>query len=186
MSACNSFDVLPFECDDLTFRLFDESDAAAFAAYRDNPEVARYQGWTLPFTEDRALYMIRDMATQGGVVNGAWVNVAVTTNSPGEAQIIGDIAVGLNEAGDVAEVGFTITPEFQRKGYATRATRHFMSALQRHGVIKFRASIHPENLASVRVLQKLGFQHVRTDKDAYEDRYGNMVDDAIYESSPCL
>lgn len=176
--------MLPFKCDDLSFRLFEESDATAFAAYRDNPEVARYQGWPLPFTEHHATEMIRDMAAQGGVVNGAWANVAVAMDSPdGQAQIIGDIAVGLNEAGGTANIGFTIAPEFQRQGFATRATRHFISALQERGVRKFRASIHPENLASVRVLSKLGFQHLWTDKDAYTDRNGAMVDDAIYEFS---
>jgi len=166
--------MLPVKCDDLSFRLFEVSDATAFAAYRDNPEVARYQGWPLPFTEHHATEMIRDMAAQGGVVNGAWANVAVAMNRPdGQAQIIGDIAVG-----------FTIAPEVQCQGFATRATRNFMSALQERGVSQFRASIHPENLASVRVLSKLGFKHLRTDKDAYEDRNGAMVDDAIYDFSP--
>jgi aminoglycoside 6'-N-acetyltransferase len=174
--------MLPFENGGLIFRLFNEADVAAFAAYRSESEVARYQGWPLPFTEDRAQEMIRDMSEQGGVAKGAWVNVALCTTSPdGQAQLIGDVAVGLNGTGDIADVGFTIATNFQRQGFATRATQAVLTELQRHGVHTFMASVHPENLASLRVLSKLGFLHVRTDKGAYAHRDGTMVDDAVYK-----
>ena len=54
-----------------------------------------------------------------------------------------------------------------------------MAELERCGVGAFTASLHPDNLASVRVLEKLGLRYVRTDKGACESR-GMMVDDAVY------
>lgn len=46
---------LPLHTTRVTLRSFAPVDAAVFAAYRNDPEVARYQDWDLPVTEAGAL-----------------------------------------------------------------------------------------------------------------------------------
>jgi RimJ/RimL family protein N-acetyltransferase len=157
----------------MDLRLFTAGDATTFALYRNHEDVSRYQGWDLPFTVAQAQEMIDSMGH--GMVRGSWVNLAIEV----EGCVVGDIAIGLNTTGDEASLGFTIVPEQQKRGLATRAARMVMGELEKLGVRKFDASLHPDNLASVKVLEKLGFRHLRTDKESYECR-GVMVDDAIY------
>ena len=40
--------------DRLTIRRFEVTDVRAFASYRSVPEVARYQSWDTPFSEEQA------------------------------------------------------------------------------------------------------------------------------------
>jgi len=59
---------------------------------------------------------------------------------------------------EAAELGWTIFPEHRRRGYATETARALMTwARGRHGVTHFISSTTPENLASLRVHEKLGF-----------------------------
>ena len=68
---------------------------------------------------------------------------------------------GINDlaAQDAAEAGYTIFPDYRRRGYATEAAEAMIRwAYREHGVRHFVAGIAPENLASLRVIEKLGFR----------------------------
>ena len=45
----------------LIIRRFQDSDLEFFLAYRNDPEVAKYQGWSLPYTPESALAFIGAM-----------------------------------------------------------------------------------------------------------------------------
>ena len=66
------------------------SDVTAFATYRNQPEVARYQDWELPYTQDLAHRLIDEMAGINGPVPGEWVQLAV---DDGRGTLVGDLAV---------------------------------------------------------------------------------------------
>jgi ribosomal-protein-alanine N-acetyltransferase len=56
------------------------------------------------------------------------------------------------------ELGFIFSPGYQRRGYATEATRALMThAFSAMGVHRVVANCNPDNTASWRVLEKAGF-----------------------------
>jgi len=72
----------------LILRPFQESDLEAFAAYRSDPQVARFQSWQAPYTLEQAAAFIRDMQTIQPGTPGEWYQLALERNStPG---LIGD------------------------------------------------------------------------------------------------
>ena len=56
------------------------------------------------------------------------------------------------------ELGWTVFPEHRRNGYATEAASALMDwAARTYGITRFISSTTPENAASLRVHEKLGF-----------------------------
>ena len=70
------------------------------------------------------------------------------------------LSPGINSLGTpgAAEVGYTVFPEFRRRGYATETCRAMLAwARGEHDVELFISSIEPSNASSLRVIEKLGF-----------------------------
>jgi [ribosomal protein S5]-alanine N-acetyltransferase len=62
-----------------------------------------------------------------------------------------------------AEVGYMVVSEHRLRGYAEEAVRALIAwAATEHHVTRFRASISPENTASLNLISKLGFVQVGT------------------------
>jgi RimJ/RimL family protein N-acetyltransferase len=85
----------------------------------------------------------------------------------GEGRMVGFVnfhgAPGINDiaAPDALELGWSVFPEDRRKGYATETAMALMDwATGTHGVTRFISATTPDNAASLRVHEKLGF--VRT------------------------
>jgi RimJ/RimL family protein N-acetyltransferase len=136
----------------LVVRRFVPADAAAFAAYRSDPSVARYQSWTAPFALAEARHLVSSFATAAEEAEG-WFQYAVALR--GEETLIGD--VGVNRLGRVAELGFTMAPAYQGKGYATEAVRAVLARLFAAGVHKVSAECDARNESSARLLTRVGF-----------------------------
>lgn len=61
----------------------------------------------------------------------------------------------------MVEIGYSIVPEFQRRGYGRAAARELIRHASEHpGVRVVRASISPDNAASLALIRSLGFTHV--------------------------
>lgn len=72
-------------------------------------------------------------------------------------------APGVNDVGapDAVELGWSVFPADRRKGYATETALALMDwATEVHGILRFISATTPDNAASLRVHEKLGF--VRT------------------------
>jgi ribosomal-protein-alanine N-acetyltransferase len=86
-----------------------------------------------------------------------------------------------NYAPDGVEIGYTVSPQYQRRGYATEACQALMEwALKAHGISRFVLSIAPENEPSLCVARKLGFEKVGShvdEEDGVEDVYLRRVQD---------
>ena len=128
----------------LALRVMRMNDAPALAAYRDVPEIARYQSWPLPFTIDDARQMLEDQADLDDLPPSGWVQVAIEHLG----EVIGDLAVNLMADGCVAEIGFTLAPAHHGKGYASEAAGAMIDALfAQTNVHRIAASIDPANVA---------------------------------------
>lgn len=141
--------------DRLLLRRFRPGDAETLAAYRSKPAVALYQSWRAPYSVERARYAIETMAAADPEQPG-WFQYAVELAAAGTH--IGDVGVNLNDNLRQAEIGYTIAPEQQGRGYATEAVRALLDHLFRmRGLHKVSAECDARNVASARVLERLGF-----------------------------
>jgi RimJ/RimL family protein N-acetyltransferase len=82
-----------------------------------------------------------------------------------ESRMVGFVnfhgAPGVNDRGEpgALELGWTVFPSEQRRGYATETALALMTwATREYGVRDFISSTTPENAASLRVHDKLGFR----------------------------
>lgn len=142
----------------LLIRNFTATDLEAFLAYRNDPEIAKYQGWSLPYPREKAEELIREMQDPRTHKIGEWLQLALTLESTRE--LIGDTAfVILGDDARQASVGFTIASAHQKKGYGTEAMTalldYLFADLGLHRVI---ADCDTENTGSWRTLEKLGFR----------------------------
>jgi [ribosomal protein S5]-alanine N-acetyltransferase len=89
---------------------------------------------------------------------GPWIAIDRAANA-----IVGGAGfVGKPRDGQV-ELGYGIAPEAQRRGYATEAAGGVVAWAQRqHGVERVVAGCDADNAASIRVLEKLGFERAGT------------------------
>ena len=168
--------VLPIDTERLHLRLFRASDLDTVTAYRNDPEVARLQDWPLPYTVDRARARLAEHAALTDVTAGHWVTVAIEFHGT----TVGDVAVGLDDTGSVATIGYTLARDHQGNGYASEAVEAVVDALFAHtGVHRIVATLDPHNYASMRVIEPLGFRYEGTARSAEPIR-GEWCDDTRF------
>ncbi len=143
------------ETERLRLREFVEDDVAAYYAMCSDPAVTRYTHHTLA-SMDEALESMRSrpIADYRKYGYGRWACVLKEND-----QVIG--FAGLKFLEDIREVdlGYRLLPPYWGRGLATEASRpiidHGFDRLELKEII---GMVVPENVASVRVLQKLGFE----------------------------
>jgi RimJ/RimL family protein N-acetyltransferase len=138
----------------LTLRRFTPDDAEAFAAYRSDPDVARFQSWTAPVPLAEAQQKVAEFA-EGDPEAPGWFQYAIDL----DGVLIGDLGLNLHENLMQAELGFTLAPAYQGQGYATEAVRgllhHLFVDRELHRVS---AEADARNTASARLLERAGFR----------------------------
>ena len=163
--------------DRLILRDLGPTDAEFMMRYRSDPEVSRYQSWQ-PTSVDRLRSYFEELAGVDPDTPGAWYQLGIALRSGGE--LIGDC--GFHILGDprLAEIGITVAPRFQCRGYATEALRaivgYLFGKLRKH---RISASIDPRNIGSIRLMQRLAF---RQEAHMIESLWvkGQWVDDVIF------
>lgn len=155
------------------------ADADALVGYRNDPEVARYQGWPLPFTAEEATELLERQADRAAPAPGVWTQCAVEV----DGHVVGDVAVSLDTHCGVAEIGFTMAREHQGRGYASEAANAVLEYLvEGVGVGRLVGQLDPENRASARTLERLGLRYETLARDAYWWR-GAYADDLVYSAT---
>ena len=163
--------------DRLIIRFAKPDDAEAIYSYRSDVIVNQYQGW-FPESAEEVRDYIKNMPTTFDVAN---VCLQFAIIKKDENLLIGDMGIIFSNHNNLqAEIGCTLHKDLQGKGYATEALRAminiFFLTLNKHRVI---ASIDPENTASIRLIERLGFRKEGHFKESYFLR-GEWVDDVIY------
>ncbi|MCR5753468.1 MAG: GNAT family N-acetyltransferase [Acetatifactor sp.] len=88
--------------------------------------------------------------------------------------VIGYVALNVRENGH--EIGYCFHPDYYGKGYATESIIKILYALKERGISRIEAGTALNNIHSVRLLQRLGFKQVRTEKVSfYKDEDGNDI-----------
>lgn len=158
--------LLPIRTRRLELRQFRRDDLRAFQAYRCDPDLARYQGWE-PTTDAEALEFLTQQSRQVLGSEGNWLQVAVSCVSAD--QLIGDLGVCVTDSRlGVAEIGFTIARDQQRRGYATEAATGLLAGLfDSKEISKVKAVTDSRNAASAALLRRLGFTLKSTDEAVF-------------------
>jgi RimJ/RimL family protein N-acetyltransferase len=131
-----------------------DGDSAAVASDLDaqlSPEwaaeVRRLAGFRLRQVRDSptdAPWLLRPILLREGRVAAGYINFHAAPDERG-----------------VPEIGYTVLPAYRRRGYATEAVRAlFAWAAREHGVRRFRASVSPDNEASLGLIDRLGFTQI--------------------------
>jgi RimJ/RimL family protein N-acetyltransferase len=141
----------------LMIRRFKPQDLKDFAAYRNHPEVARYQSWSTYTLED-AKKLFNEMKNINPALPGRWFQFVIEEKQ--SKKIIGDCGLKVHEKDDKqADIGYTLANEFQGKGYATEAIQRILEycfeVLKLHRVT---ATTDVLNDSSVRLLKRVGFR----------------------------
>ncbi|QUS62596.1 GNAT family N-acetyltransferase (plasmid) [Synechocystis sp. PCC 7339] len=148
---------LPQITERLILRRFIDPDLDLFLCYRRDPQVARFQSWSIP-SYDEARSFISEMHTAEIGIPGEWFQIAIAHKQSN--LLIGDIGIKVYTGNlTTVEVGFTLNQQWQSKGYAREAVSTLINSLFKLGNInKIVAITDSQNESSIRLLKRLGMR----------------------------
>lgn len=140
----------------LTLRRLTMADLDAFLAYRNDPQVAYFQGWDSINEKEGHDYITYHQDIKPSDVG--WFNFAIVVTATDT--LIGDIGLNiLDDKSHQGEVGFTLAREHQGKGYATEALRCVLAyAFEDLKLHRITASCDVENVGSIALLERFKFR----------------------------
>lgn len=151
-------------------RRLSPDDLRDFQAYRTDPVVARYQGWTAMADADASAFLA-EMQSIPLFVPGQWFQLGIALPA---GTLIGDIGICVDtQAPTQAEIGFSMNARWQGQGLASEgidAARRFASS--HAGVTRLLGITDARNESSIRLLERLGFRLDKTEA-------------AVFRGEPC-
>jgi RimJ/RimL family protein N-acetyltransferase len=163
---------LPIETSEFRLRSYRPSEAAVVAEHRSDPSTAMWQSWAVPYSVEKAQRMIDSVIALDGPTPGEWWELVVA--EPTTDAFMGSLAVHVAEHGHSAEIGYALRVEHRGKGLATAAAQVLVDALfARPEINRLEGSLHPDNIASAMVLERLGFVYEGTSRQSF------WVDDVV-------
>lgn len=153
----NKLNRLLIETRRLQIRNLKMEDLGDFYEYRSNPEVTKYQGFDV-FSIEQAREFISSQKDKVFGNAGEWVQYGIENRETGK--LIGDCAIKLDEYDKrIGEIGITVSPAEQNKGYAKEVLKAILNFLflikDFHRVTK---TVDAENAASIQLLKSVGFR----------------------------
>lgn len=154
-----------------TLRLLRETDVEAFHAYRSDPALARYQGWSVVSAAQARAFIDEMQDTRPFFAGGGWIQLAIAHAESDE--LLGDMGLFISEDRSFGEIGFTLCAAAHGQGHATRAAvaaTELLFALT--PAREVRGITDARNSPSARVLERAGFQQI-------------LVQQSVFKGEPC-
>ena len=146
---------MKLESENLTLRHWQKSDAECLYYFAKNPKIGPIAGWMPHQNVDYSLNIINT------VFNRKETYAVIKDDKP-----IGCASLLIHPDGnhwwgdDSAELGYWIAEEYWNRGYATEASNILIKrAFDKLNIKQIYATFKAENIASKRVLEKLGFKY---------------------------
>jgi len=164
------------ETDRLVLRTLTHADAPEMFRYRSSETIMKYIARPRAKTIEDAIVLIDRINTN--VANNEGINWGITLN--GSEKTIGYIGyMSFRKEDYRAEIGYLLSDEFHRQGIMQEAIRAVLAyGFNEIGLHSVSANVDPENIASLSILEKIGFK-----REAYfrEDFYydGKFLDSVI-------
>jgi RimJ/RimL family protein N-acetyltransferase len=139
----------------LLLRDFQEADWTAVHAYAANPEVTRHMNWG-PNTEADTRAFVAQAIALGQRQPRRTYHLAVVAKETGA--LVGGATLRMLDSDPLSgELGYTLHPAAWGKGYATELARAVITfGFKDLNLRRIWATCRPENLASYRILRKVG------------------------------
>ena len=156
------------------------ADVPVIAAYRNDPSVAEFQSWPMPYTISLAEELVAaTLGRDDSLVAGAQLAIR-TAGSP--SVLVGDVMVEpVAGATHDFELGITIAPEWQRLGYAREALGAVIEALfadpRVHRLIAY---VDVANTLSLNLFDRLGFEREGLPHSSFERHGDGLVDEVRF------
>ncbi|HEX8866782.1 MAG TPA: GNAT family N-acetyltransferase [Lentzea sp.] len=140
----------------LTLRPFETTDLDAFFAYRALPEVHRYLYNDVADREGVAAVLAKRVSERELTEEGQRLALAVCL----QEKVIGDVALKwLSEPNRQGEIGYSLHPGFQGKGYAGEVAAEMLRlGFEELGLHRIIAQCDPRNEPSWRLMERLGMR----------------------------
>ena len=168
-------EVWNIETSRLRLRVLEPADAPTLYRYRCDERVARYQGWRPRDLADAARFIRENRAGAMGRP-GSWLQLAICLD---QGELIGDLGIHFLNP-DQWEIGYSLAPEHQGRGYATEAVSAILDRAFRHFRIhRVTGSVDPANTASIALLRRLGFRQEAHFIQSYRTPDG-WADDLVF------
>lgn len=167
------------ETERLVLRAVTPADAADMFGIMRDPRVARYFGSAPMVSVDEAAERIDRISVAFGEQTG--VRWAITRRE--HSQLVGTCGYWrLVKPHFWAEIGYELAPEQWGRGIMTEAIGAVLQwGFTTMGLHRVEAQIHPANIGSQRVLEKLGFvQEGYFRENYYEVAEGQFTDTAVF------
>lgn len=167
----------PIKTERLTLRLLTDDDVDDAFVYQSDPEVTRYELFEPRTREEVAQKITRWRTATVLEKDDDFIQFAIDL----DGRLIGELYFTIKStANQTGEIGWTIAPSHQRRGYATEAATAALDlafrTLELHRVM---ADLDPRNAASIALCEKLG---MRREAHYIEDLWtkGEWGDTMIY------
>jgi [ribosomal protein S5]-alanine N-acetyltransferase len=167
-------DVLPITTSRLTLRRYQRADAEVMIPLIGDRAIAETTARIPhPYTMNDFNFFFDKVSTPGGST------VACITLSA-DSSLVGTIGLDPNPDNDCVELGYWIGKPFWGHGYATEAAAAMLRvAFEGLGVNRVNAHCFTRNLASARVLEKIGMQREGLLRQ-HMKRFGKYEDSLAY------
>jgi aminoglycoside 6'-N-acetyltransferase len=150
--------LLPRSCGRIVLRKLRVADLERFQAYRHDPDVGRFQGWS-PQGDAVAREFLADMAHCEVLKNGAWTQLAIARDA--DDALLGDLGIRLSDDGSEAEIGISLARESQGQGFAGDAVRGaFALVFEQTRATHVVGVADARNVACLRLLERAGMRRV--------------------------
>lgn len=141
------------------------SDFEAIKVFRQDPENCRYI--RPPESDEQVLKIITQLSQPWKLEEGLWNGLVICLSS--SDNVVGELVFRVDDWNNQrAEIGYRLSTEVAGRGICTKAATLFIQYLIKElGVYKFVARCDPRNIASFKVMEKLGFEKEAFFKDHY-------------------
>lgn len=155
----------------LLLRPYRSHDVGHILAYATDESWSRFLPVPVPYTRNDAEQFVQSMMTLDPTVHRAWAIVRQET-------VVGGINVRFFENGIVGEMGWSLAPWFWGQGFATEAAQAVLDTVftTHAALVRVRAMADVRNVASQRVMEKIGLRYEGTLRQNRLTR-GEMIDE---------
>ena len=167
-------DAFHFPAGRVVLRRLYPADLPAFAAYRADPAVTRFQGFDTYTEVQAADFLARMSEAAVPAAPGEWVQLGIALAESN--LLVGDCALHRTDADpQVAEFGITMAPRWQGQGYAAAAVRGLLRyGFEALGLRRVLAFADVRNQPCVQLLEAAGMR-----------REGHFLENGFYKGEWC-
>lgn len=157
----------PIRLERVVLRPFVESDFDAVYDMQSRPEVVRYLMWGVMDRQAVGSFLARRLRQT--VIDGDDSAIVLAATIPPSDRVIGEFMLRLSSATHrQGEIGWSLHPDSQGRGYATEASRELLRlGFEELGLHRIVADADPRNTGSIRIMERLGMRREADYVDAY-------------------